>query len=132
VEWAELIDGRAPLVRRLSGFVRSEPFSKGVSRQPGTFGYLVQRELVAEVHPPDFSQYFHADHPVFSCSKSEQKPLNTRVSFGSATTGQPPMSVHMNVVHERATCREALPWKYDYAGRELLSRSAHKKTKKLN
>ncbi|WP_229687626.1 hypothetical protein, partial [Pseudomonas avellanae] len=39
---------------------------------------------VAEVHPPDFSQHFHADHPVFSCSKSEQKQLNTWVSFQSA------------------------------------------------
>ncbi|WP_205997838.1 hypothetical protein, partial [Pseudomonas viridiflava] len=27
---------------------------------------------------------FHADHPVFSCSKSEQKQLNTWVSFQSA------------------------------------------------
>jgi hypothetical protein len=52
--------------------------------QPGTLGYLMQRELVAEVHPPDFSQHFHADHPVFSCSKSEQKQLNTWVSFQSA------------------------------------------------
>ncbi|WP_258035648.1 IS3 family transposase, partial [Pseudomonas avellanae] len=31
-----------------------------------------------------FSQHFHADHPVFSCSKSEQKQLNTWVSFQSA------------------------------------------------
>jgi dihydroxycyclohexadiene carboxylate dehydrogenase len=44
----------------------------------------MQRELVAEVHPPDFSQHFHADHLVFSCSKSEQKQLNTWVSFQSA------------------------------------------------
>ncbi|WP_258042148.1 transposase, partial [Pseudomonas syringae] len=29
-------------------------------------------------------QHFHADHPVFSCSKSEQKQLNTWVSFQSA------------------------------------------------
>uniref|UniRef100_UPI00249B2BEF hypothetical protein n=1 Tax=Pseudomonas sp. PS01302 TaxID=2991438 RepID=UPI00249B2BEF len=28
--------------------------------------------------------HFHADHPVFSCSKSEQKQLNTWVSFQSA------------------------------------------------
>jgi hypothetical protein len=44
----------------------------------------MQRELVAEVHPPDFFQHFHADHPVFSCSKCEQKQLNTWVSFQSA------------------------------------------------
>src|SRR5690606_4239267 len=84
VEWAEFAEGRAPLVRRLSGFGRSDPFPDGVSRQPGTLGYLVQRELVAEVHPPDFSQHFHADHPVFSCSENEQKQLNTWVSFQSA------------------------------------------------
>ncbi|MCK8685626.1 hypothetical protein M1M10_19605, partial [Pseudomonas umsongensis] len=29
-------------------------------------------------------QHFHADHPVFSCSKIEQKQLNTWVSFQSA------------------------------------------------
>jgi hypothetical protein len=87
VEWAEFVEGRAPLVRQLSGLGRSDPFSDGVSRQPGTLGYLVQRELVAEVHPPDFSQYSHADHPVFSCSKSEQKQLNTWVSFQSAERG---------------------------------------------
>lgn len=84
MEGAEFVEGRALLVRRLSGFGRSDPFSDGVSRQPGTLGYLVQRELVAEVHPPDFPQHFHADHLVFSCSKSEQKQLNTRVSFQSA------------------------------------------------
>jgi len=83
-ERAEFVEGRAPLVRRLSSFGRSDPFSDGVSRQPGTLGYLVQREFVAEVHPPDFSQHFHADHPVFSCSESEQKQLNTWVSFQSA------------------------------------------------
>ncbi|KTB77669.1 hypothetical protein AO069_18145 [Pseudomonas syringae pv. syringae PD2774] len=84
VKRAELIEGCAPLVRWLSGFGRSDPFSDGVSRQPGTLGYLMQLQLVAEVHPPDFSQHFHADHPVFSCSKSEQKQLNTWVSFQSA------------------------------------------------
>ncbi|KFE56901.1 hypothetical protein IV01_06895 [Pseudomonas syringae] len=86
VERVEFVEGRAPLVRRLSSFRRYDPFSNGVSRQPGTLGYLVQRELVAEVHPPDFSQHFHADHPVFSCSESEQKQLNTWVSFRSAAT----------------------------------------------
>ena len=34
VEWAEFVDGRAPLVRLLSGFWRSDPFSDGVYRQP--------------------------------------------------------------------------------------------------
>lgn len=82
VERAEFIEGCTPLVRRLSGFGRSDPFSDGVSRKLGTLGYLMQRELVAEVHPPDFSQHFHADHPVFSCSKSEQKKLNHGSVFG--------------------------------------------------
>jgi hypothetical protein len=86
VEWTEFVEGCAPLVRWLSDFGRSDPFSNGVSRQPGTLGYLMQRELVAEVHPPDFPQHFHADHPVLSCSKSEQKQLNTWVSFRSAAT----------------------------------------------
>jgi hypothetical protein len=88
------------VAHRLSSFGRSDPFSDGVSRQPGTLGYLVQRELVAEVHPPDFSQHFHADHPVFSCSESEQKQLNTWVSFQSAEQpllGQ--FSVSGNIYH---------------------------------
>lgn len=55
MEWAKFVEGRAPLERRLSGFGRSVPFSDGISRQPGTLGYLLQRELLAEVHPPDFS-----------------------------------------------------------------------------
>jgi len=44
---------------------------------------LLPREFVAEVHPPNFSQHFHADHPVFSRSESEQKQLNTWESFQS-------------------------------------------------
>jgi hypothetical protein len=87
VEGTEFFEGRAPLIDRLSSFGRSDPFADGVSRQPGTLGYLVQRELVVEVHPPDFSQHFHVDHPVFFCSKIEQKQLNTWVSFQSAERG---------------------------------------------
>lgn len=94
MEWAELIEDCAPLVRRLSGFGLSDPLSDGVSRQPGTLGYLMQRELVAEVHPPDFPQHLHADHPRFSCSKSEQKQLNTWVSFQSA---EQPLPGHFSV-----------------------------------
>ncbi|WP_216818615.1 hypothetical protein, partial [Pseudomonas syringae] len=33
-----------------------------------------------------FSHHFHTNHLVFSCSESEQKQLNTWVSFRSATT----------------------------------------------
>jgi hypothetical protein len=78
------VEGCALLVRRLSGFGRFDPFSDGVSRQPVTLGDLMQRQLVAEVHPPDFAHHFHADHPVFSCPEIEQKQLNTWVSFQSA------------------------------------------------
>jgi hypothetical protein len=105
VEGAEFVEGRAPMVRRLSGFGRSDPFSDGVSRQPGTLGYLVQRELVAEVHPPDFSQHFHADHPVFSCSESEQKQLNTWVSFQSA---EQPLLGQFSVSGNRQTTHSQL------------------------
>ncbi|MGB5955995.1 hypothetical protein, partial [Pseudomonas sp.] len=45
---------------------------------------LMQRQLVAEIHPPNFAHHFHADHPVFSCSKIEQVQWNTWVSFQSA------------------------------------------------
>ncbi|HHH9484906.1 TPA: hypothetical protein ACP32M_006647, partial [Pseudomonas aeruginosa] len=31
-----------------------------------------------------FAHHFHTDHPVLSCSKIEQKQLNTWVSFQSA------------------------------------------------
>ena len=44
----------------------------------------MQRQLVAKIHAPNFAHHFHADHPVFSCSKIEQKQLNTWVSFQSA------------------------------------------------
>lgn len=44
----------------------------------------MQRQLVAEIHPANFAHHFHTDHPVFSCSKIEQKQLNTWVSFQSA------------------------------------------------
>lgn len=73
VEWTEFVEGYAPLAR----LGRSDPFSDGASRKPGTLGYLMQRELVAELHPSDFSQHFHADHTMFSCSKIEQKQLST-------------------------------------------------------
>jgi hypothetical protein len=84
VERTEHVESGLPLVHRLFGFGGSDPLSDGAPGQPGTLGYLVQRQLVPEVYPPNFSQHFHADHPVFSCSKSEQKQLNTWVSFQSA------------------------------------------------
>lgn len=84
VERTELVESGLPLVHRLVGFGGSDPLSDSVSGQPGTLRYLVKRKLVAEVHPPNFSHHFHADHLVFSCSESEQKQLNTWVSFQSA------------------------------------------------
>lgn len=84
VERTELVESGLPLVHRLFGFGGSDPLSDSVSGQPGTLRYLVKRKLVAEVHPPNFSHHFHADHLVFSCSESEQKQLNTWVSFQSA------------------------------------------------
>ncbi|WP_443217226.1 hypothetical protein, partial [Pseudomonas sp. MF6396] len=47
--------------------------------------------------------HFHTDHPVFSCSKIEQKQLNTWVSFQSAEQpllGQ--FSVSGNILVEAA------------------------------
>src|SRR3546814_7100011 len=73
----------------------------------------MQRELVAEVHPPDFSQHFHADHPVFSCSKSEQKQLNTWVSFQSAEQpllGQFSVSGNSMAIRRLSTSRWAPNW----------------------
>ncbi|WP_205902139.1 hypothetical protein, partial [Pseudomonas viridiflava] len=61
-------------------------------------------------------QHFHADHPVFSCSKSEQKQLNTWVSFQSAEQrllGQ--FSVSGN------TRKRALPRRPPHNNRDLRS-----------
>jgi len=58
---------------------------------------------VAEVHPQDFPQHFHADHPVFSCSKSEQKQLNTWVSFQSA---EQPLQGQFSVSGNRQLARQ--------------------------
>lgn len=71
VECAEFVEASAPWGRRMRGLGRSDPFLDGVFLQPGTLCYMVQRELVAEVLSPDYSQEFHADHPGFSCSESE-------------------------------------------------------------
>ncbi|WP_232243985.1 hypothetical protein, partial [Pseudomonas gessardii] len=58
-------------------------------------------------------QHFHADHPVFSCSKSEQKQLNTWVSFQSAEQpllGQFSVSGNMTQAHA-CTNTPAEAWK---------------------
>ncbi|MCS5515160.1 hypothetical protein NWF32_06140 [Pseudomonas qingdaonensis] len=81
---AEFVEDRAALVDRRLGLRCSDPLANRVARQPGALGYLMQRQLVAEIHPADFAHHFHTDHPVFSCSKIEQKQLNTWVSFQSA------------------------------------------------
>ncbi|MGP5759074.1 hypothetical protein, partial [Pseudomonas aeruginosa] len=49
--------------------------------------------------------HFHTDHPVFSCSKIEQKQLNTWVSFQSAEQpllGQFSVSGNKAPVHTQA------------------------------
>lgn len=53
LKWAEFVESSAPLVRRLSCFGRSDPFSDGISRQHGTFDYLMPRQLVTKMHPPN-------------------------------------------------------------------------------
>ncbi|WP_225609355.1 hypothetical protein, partial [Pseudomonas sp. PDM08] len=50
-------------------------------------------------------QHFHADHPVFSCSESEQKQLNTWVSFQSAE--QPLLGQFSVSGNKRALARRA-------------------------
>ncbi|WP_222935665.1 hypothetical protein, partial [Pseudomonas marginalis] len=50
-------------------------------------------------------QHFHADHPVFSCSKSEQKQLNTWVSFQSA---EEPLLGQFSVSGNRPCCPSAV------------------------
>ncbi|WP_339496234.1 hypothetical protein, partial [Pseudomonas sp. RA_105y_Pfl2_P56] len=53
-------------------------------------------------------QHFHADHPVFSCSKSEQKQLNTWVSFQSA---EQPLLGQFSVSGNRCgSCRQCPSW----------------------
>ncbi|WP_122613229.1 hypothetical protein, partial [Pseudomonas viridiflava] len=52
-------------------------------------------------------QHFHADHPVFSCSKSEQKQLNTWVSFQSA---EEPLLGQFSV-SGNSQCRGKLRWR---------------------
>ncbi|MDH1283782.1 hypothetical protein N5C56_24375, partial [Pseudomonas chengduensis] len=80
---------------------------------PGALGYLMQRQLVAEIHPPNFAHHFHTDHPVFSCSKIEQKQLNTWVSFQSAEQpllGQFSVSGNRHILSERADERFMPPY----------------------
>jgi hypothetical protein len=67
----EFVEGCATPIHRLSCFGRSDPFSDGVSRRPGTPHYLMQRHLAAKMHPQNFTHHFHAVHPVLSCSKVE-------------------------------------------------------------
>ncbi|WP_262244357.1 hypothetical protein, partial [Pseudomonas aeruginosa] len=47
--------------------------------------------------------HFHTDHPVFSCSKIEQKQLNTWVSFQSA---EQPLLGQFSVSGNRA-CKQS-------------------------
>ncbi|KAA0977026.1 hypothetical protein, partial [Pseudomonas sp. ANT_H12B] len=53
-------------------------------------------------------QHFHADHPVFSCSKSEQKQLNTWVSFQSA---EQPLLGQFSVSGNSLIMLPGAPWR---------------------
>ncbi|MFB6404307.1 hypothetical protein, partial [Pseudomonas putida] len=53
--------------------------------------------------------HFHTDHPVFSCSKIEQKQLNTWVSFQSAE--QPLLGQFSVSGNSSGNITEALPSK---------------------
>lgn len=94
VEWTELVDSGLPLVHRLLSYGCFDPLSDGVPGEPGRLSYLVQRELVAEVHPPNFSYHFHVDRLLFSRSESEQKQLNIWVNFQSA---EQPLTLQFSV-----------------------------------
>ncbi|WP_319061297.1 hypothetical protein, partial [Pseudomonas aeruginosa] len=48
--------------------------------------------------------HFHTDHPVFSCSKIEQKQLNTWVSFQSA---EQPLLGQFSVSGNRADAQDS-------------------------
>ncbi|MBA6146202.1 DEAD/DEAH box helicase, partial [Pseudomonas juntendi] len=69
-----------------------------------------------------FAHHFHTDHPVFSCSKIEQKQLNTWVSFQSAEQpllGQ--FSVSGNTLARYSSPEGHLICDYRYGLREAIA-----------
>lgn len=52
MERTELVESGLPQVRQRFGSGGSDPLSNSVPGQPGSLGYLIKRQLVAEVHPP--------------------------------------------------------------------------------
>ncbi|CAG9197806.1 hypothetical protein BVI434_1420001 [Burkholderia vietnamiensis] len=67
-------DARADALRilRLDSISLPQPATHRVSGQARTPRNLAQRDLLAEIHPPDLGQYAHRDHLCIPCSKIEQ------------------------------------------------------------
>ncbi len=67
-------DARADALRalRLNGIRLPKPAAHRVPGQARAPGNLVQRGLLAEIHPPDLGQYAYRDHLCIPCSKIEQ------------------------------------------------------------
>lgn len=57
---------------RLGGVGLRQPRAYRVSGQGRSPRNLAQRDLLAEIHPPDLGQYAHCDHPCRPRSKNEQ------------------------------------------------------------
>ncbi len=53
VKGTELVEHGSTLINRLLGLWGSGP--DGVARQSGALGYLKQRQLIAEIHLPNFA-----------------------------------------------------------------------------
>jgi hypothetical protein len=67
-------DARADALRvlRLNGIRLPKPAAHRVPGQARAPRNLAQRDLLAEIHPPDLGQYAHRDHLCIPCSKIEQ------------------------------------------------------------
>src|SRR5690606_16552138 len=65
--------GLAPLVLRLDNILVPQPVANGVPGKPGLPRDLAQRQVVAEMHPPDLGQHTHFDH------SSIPRPKHSRV-----------------------------------------------------
>ncbi len=72
VKSTELIE----LVHRLLGLRNPDPLANRVRANPVRLVISCSNSLSL-----NFPHHFHTDHPVFSCSKNEQKQLNTWISF---------------------------------------------------
>lgn len=57
-------------VPRLDNLLLAKPMPEGVPGEPGLPRDLAQRQVVAEVHPPDLGQHAHFDHSPISLPKN--------------------------------------------------------------